>query len=381
MVSRRGFIRLAGGGVVLAAAGVGLARCDRMPAEAIAGWNGPPAGETEPRRRALSYALLAPNPHNQQSWIADLSVPETITLFVDPTRLLPMTDPYSRQIMVGCGCFLETLVLAAGLEGWKAEVELGTGGDAIVAGTAPFAIIRFAPGAKDDAGGLGPAILRRRSAKVDFDGQALSEAHGAGLLAAVLPRSGRVELTSAPERVGALRELGKAAMRTEVDVDRTFEETVKLMRIGADEIAQHRDGLSFHGPFFWWAKRLGLVSYEAQMDPTSTSRDMARSFLDSQAASTATFGWLVTEGNDRPAQIRAGRTYARLNLAAARDGFAMAPWSQALQEFPEMKPHYDAMRAALEAGAGETVQMFFRLGYAAPPEPTPRRAVDAIIRA
>lgn len=382
MLSRRGFIRLAGGGVVVAAVtGVGLTQCDRMPGEAIAGWQGPPAGETEPRRRALSYALLAPNPHNMQSWVADLSVPDTIQMFVDPTRLLPMTDPFSRQIMVGCGCFLETLVLAAGMEGWAADVTLGTGEDAIVAGTAPFATVTMRPAARADADGLAGAITARRSAKVDYDGRALSDAHVSALMAAHGLSAGRVGTTSEPGQVTTLREIGKAAMRVEVNLDRTYAESVKVMRFGADEIAQHRDGLSFHGPFFWWAKRLGLVTPEAQMDPTSTSRDIAREILDTQAATTATFGWLITPANDRAAQVAAGRAYVRLNLAAARDGVSLAPWSQALQEFPEMAELYAALRTAVGAAAGETVQMFFRLGYAAPQPPTPRRALDAIIRA
>jgi len=52
-----------------------------------------------------------------------------------------------------------------------------------------------------------------------------------------------------------------------------------------------------------------------------------------------------------------------------------------LQEYPEMA---DLQRRFLDvAGAarGATVQMLFRLGYAAPPPPTPRRPLDAIVRA
>lgn len=75
-LTRRGFVRILGGGAVFAAAtGVGLSQCDRMPASAIEGWAGPPAGESDPRRRALAFALLAPNPHNRQSWLADLGSP------------------------------------------------------------------------------------------------------------------------------------------------------------------------------------------------------------------------------------------------------------------------------------------------------------------
>ena len=66
---------------------------------------------------------------------------------------------------------------------------------------------------------------------------------------------------------------------------------------------------------------------------------------------------------------------------AARAGVAMAPWSQVLQEYSEMAALQRTFKGVAGAAEGETVQMFFRLGYAAPPPPTPRRPLDAIVRA
>ena len=380
-VSRRAIIRIVGGGVVVAAVtGAGLATCDTMPAEAIAGWRGPD-GETEPRRRALAFALLAPNPHNMQSWIADLGQDGRIALYVDPARLLPATDPQMRQILVGCGCFLETLVLAAAAEGWRAEVAiLPDGFDEAAPGARPFAVIDFARAEPSDALGLAAAILQRRSARVVYDGRPLAPDHEQALHDAHRPQDGRLAIVSDPQTVARLRALGMEAMRIEIDTDRTYLETVEVMRIGADQIAAHRDGLAFHGPFFWWARRLGLLSRESQMAHGSIARDTARAILDDHAASTASFAFIATRGNARPDQIAAGRAYVRTNLAATAAGVALAPWSQALQEFPEMAGLYDEIHALL-AAPGETLQMFFRLGYAAPPPPTPRRALDAILRA
>ena len=113
-LSRKTFLRVLGGGIVVAAgAAVAVPRLDAMPASAVEGWRGPGPEETDPRRRALAWALLAPNPHNLQSWSVDLSQPGAIVLFADRTRLLPQTDPFSRQILIGHGCFLEILSMAA----------------------------------------------------------------------------------------------------------------------------------------------------------------------------------------------------------------------------------------------------------------------------
>ena len=98
------------------------------------------------------------------------------------------------------------------------------------------------------------------------------------------------------------------------------------------------------------------------------------------------FVWLSTPVGDagvRAAQVRAGRAYMRLQLKATELGLQVHPMSQALQEFPEMKGHYDRLHARLtgrDAGA-EPVQMFCRVGYAPVQQHSPRRGVEAIVRA
>lgn len=45
------------------------------------------------RLKMLCYAILAPNPHNKQPWLVELSGEDAITLYIDREHLLPMTDP------------------------------------------------------------------------------------------------------------------------------------------------------------------------------------------------------------------------------------------------------------------------------------------------
>jgi hypothetical protein len=163
----------------------------------------------------------------------------------------------------------------------------------------------------------------------------------------------------------------------EVKKDTTYQESVDVMRITGPEIAKHRDGLSMHGPFFWWMNKLGLFSQQNAME--AFGRAQALTFIDPQLAVRA-FAWIVTAANDRRAQLAAGAAYVRANLKATELGLAMHPLSQALQEFPEMLPLLAEHKRAVEAAESETVQMFFRLGRAASPGPAPRRPLDAIIR-
>jgi len=75
---RRRVLSLIGGGVVLAAAGGGYV-ATRTPTRAVEPWQLAGAyGEI--RRDALSWALLAPNPHNLQPWQAELVGDDRVAL-------------------------------------------------------------------------------------------------------------------------------------------------------------------------------------------------------------------------------------------------------------------------------------------------------------
>src|SRR5687768_14669935 len=105
-MERRRFLTLMGGGVILAAgSAAGAFAVTRTPTRALMPWTQTTFYD-EPRRRALSFAILAPNPHNRQPWLVDLATPGEVLLLVDTARMLPHTDPQNRQVTIGLGCFL-----------------------------------------------------------------------------------------------------------------------------------------------------------------------------------------------------------------------------------------------------------------------------------
>ena len=86
-----------------------------------------------------------------------------------------------------------------------------------------------------------------------------------------------------------------------------------------------------------------------------------------------------TPKNNRIDQIKAGRRWLRLNLAATGAGLALRPVSQALQEYPEMKSLYDEIHAVF-APNGETVQMLGLLGHGALTPRTPRWPIETRLK-
>ena len=170
-MQRRLFLRIAGGGTVAAATAFTLPGCSSaLPPQAIAAWQGP-GNEPDVRRWVLAHAILAPHSHNLQSWLVDLSEPDTITLFIDRTRLLPETDPFSRQMLMSQGTFLELLDQAAREKGLRADIELFPQGvfSPTEVDARPTARVRLVkdPGLVEEAAAEVRRIVRERHAIAD----------------------------------------------------------------------------------------------------------------------------------------------------------------------------------------------------------------------
>jgi hypothetical protein len=122
------------------------------------------------------------------------------------------------------------------------------------------------------------------------------------------------------------------------------------------------------------------MTRDKAMTPGTMAWNSGRDYVLAGYASAPAFGWLASRGNDRATQVAAGRAWVRLQLAAGALGVALQPHSQALQEYPEMAALRAAMRAETGVASDETLQMFFRLGYAADPGPSSRRALDSFVK-
>ena len=391
-MQRRNFIRLTGGGVIAAGtlSTVGLTGCaPGMPPEAIEAWRGPAPdlATADVRRWLLSYAILAPHSHNLQSWIVDLSTPNEILLRCDLKRLLPQTDPLSRQIMMSQGTFLELLELAAKERGLRADISLFPEG---VFGpekpdTRPVARIRLMPDAAVQKDPLFAQVLLRHTNRSAYDlsrpvpataWQAMTDAAKSPTL-----RFGQVG-TEQADLLATHRQIGAEAWRIELSTPRTILESFDVLRVGAKEIAQHRDGLSLLDAKVVWLNRLGLFDRSKAPAPDDFATTSQIKSFGVNLDSTPGFLWMVTENNDRVTQVNAGRAYTRVQLAATAQGLVMQPLSQALQEYPEQKKSYADIHAVTGATRpGQTVQMWARVGYAPDVSPAPRRQLQDFIQA
>jgi hypothetical protein len=378
-MKRRSFmLALAAGGAVIALPG-----CDTMPSSATAPWRAPGATQTDPRLRALSWALLAPSPHNLQSWVADIREPGLIRLSVDLQRLLPATDPPNRQVLIGCGAFLELLCQAAAQQGQRAEVTLLPEGEYAAGGVdaRPFATVRLTADAGVQPDPLFAAVALRRTNRAPYSAQ-VPDARALAQLAAVAQRPG-IALYSSTDaaKVQRLRELAIAGYRVEFGNAATWAESADLLRVGAAAVAAEPSGVAVTGTMAWFGRQLGLLSPNALRNTDGVA---ARKAIDSSteaAKHTHAWAWLTSADNSRRTQLEAGRAYMRIDLAAAQLGLTIHPNSQVLQEFAAMSTLYDQFHAEVAVAQPARVQMLVRLGYAARPDPAPRRPLGRLVRA
>ncbi len=379
-MQRRRFIKLLSGGTVLAAgASFGTFAATRMPTQALLPWDRAGSLYREPRQRALSYAILAPNPHNRQPWLVDLSTDNQVTLFVDTEKLLPHTDPLNRQITIGLGCFLEVMVMAAAEQGYRVDLNLfPEGGDAGRLTKAPVAIATFAEDAAVKSDPLFAHVMQRRTLKEPFD---MTKTVPQSALDAMIAsgQNGTSLAGSLDEKsVAELRALTTQALQIEIDTPHTYKESVDLFRIGKTEIEANPDGIDFSGVLFESLAFIGQFDRAVVMDRNSTSYAQGVSAVMENAQTAMGHIWMVTKGNSREDQIASGRDWVRVNLAATAQGIGFQPLSQALQEYPEMAEIYKAVHARF-APQGGTVQMLSRLGYGPSVPASPRWPLEAKI--
>jgi len=372
-MNRRNFLKIAGStAVIVAASGIGFANT-RTPTSALKPWKDAGTLYSDPMRRALSYAILAPNPHNRQPWMIDLKSNAEAVLTCDLDRILPVTDPFSRQIVIGLGCFLELFSIAAAEQGYQADIHYFPKGEAEDRlDQRPIAELTLKKQADVKPDPLFAQILKRHTNRNPYDVNRSISNDIAKRLQNIATGPVRTGTTNKGEQLHSLRKLTRNALVDEIKTPDAYQESVDLMRIGRSEIEANPDGISLGGAFLETLSLTGILSRKSVSDPKSSSFQIGIDMANEGAMTSMGFVWIATPYNDRTAQIEAGRAYMRVSLQVAADGLVMQPMSQALQEYPEMAQHYETAHNMLIRRPGERVQMLARLGYAKDVGPAPR---------
>ena len=332
----------------------------------------------DPILRAINVGITAPNPHNTQAWKFKITSPTEMMLFVDEKRILPVTDTPARQIHIGQGTFLELLRIGAKQIGYDTEIKILPEGEYKLEdiGKKPVAKVKLAL-SKSNGHPLYEFVKHRATNRASYEGDFITNDEFAKLKE--LGKSDNSELIGILGKgsIEPYKEIFFEAMKMESLTYRTNEESRIWFRFNDKEIQTKRDGIALPDQglsgFTRWMAETFFMGPEPEKFHDKKGLDIFLSRYKEKIDSTKGIVYWKTKTNTQKDWILTGMDYARFHLAVTSLGLKMHPFSQALQEFPEMEKERGKLELLTGVTGKEKVQMIVRLGRSGYRYVTPRR--------
>ena len=328
------------------------------------------ASPESPIRHAIAYGIHAPNPHNTQAWKLELVSDTEALLYIDERRLLRATDPPARQIHIGAGCFVETLAVGISESGYETDVEyLPRGAYGLEeVGRKPVARIALRRSAATRRDDLVDFIGQRQTNRKPYRGPLLSDEEAEVIRGQVSSDDVEVLILNRPAEMRPLLDIFYRAMEIEARTPHLYEETRVWFRFNESQRRAHRDGLS--------VAQLGTDGVKRRLFELALRNGNPRQWFSPRSIGSLLKAYrkgidsakglllLKTKTNRLSDWLEVGRGYARVTLALAQVGLTTHPYSQVLQEFPEMTDLQAEFNRLLGVREPEKIQMAVRVGRA-----------------
>lgn len=306
--------------------------------------------------RLINYASKAPSSHNTQPWKFGREE-DTILLYPDLSRSLPVVDPDNHALFISLGCALENLVVAAGYYGFDAEVEVCRGhlDDPVRVKLSPFSPLPDGARAKHSA--LFAQIKPRQVTKGAYREDELDRDTAGKIkeipvepgigLRLVLPGEESEKLLPLVVE-GSDRQFGNKAF---------VRELVDWLRFSEKEAMKKGDGI--------WNATMGLPAtgriigsfiMKHLVSPRSEAKRWKKLFRNS-----AGFVLFSVAQHDPEHWIRLGRSFQRFGLETTAMGLKHAHMNMPLEEEVVRKK----VSGAFDLGE-RTPLLLLRIGYADP---------------
>lgn len=319
-------------------------------------------------------ARWAANAHNVQSWQL-VAVPGRVDqkrLVLSPDRVLPETDPPSRQLTISLGAFLAVLQTEAAAAGAVARWE--------PLADEPGALVTLEPGvAVPPTEGWFDA-LTAPTVKYRTTTMAFSAAERRRLSLGATDAV-RIAWVTGPDEVASTKDWAQRAFDLEMDLPRTRDESIAVTRYGEAARKAQPWGITLlpnftAGPLYW----VELATLLFPQTPLEYARS-AKSLLSEALGPIHQFVVVTSRGDGTRERLETGLVVQQLWIEVRKAGGELLPLSQGLQEFPEMAPWYEQAHRRW-ATEGETVQMVLAVFRPAPGRflPSPRLEAERIVR-
>lgn len=311
----------------------------------------------------LRYAVLAPSSHNTQPWLFRVE-DDTVNVYADRTRALPVVDPDDRELIISCGAAIFHIRLALRYFGYRGAVEiLPKPHDADLLARIALAET-YSPTSGEQQ--LFRAILKRRTNRsrfedleipksllLDFQSAAGSEGATLDFLSGEIQRNAIADLVAEGDRL----QMSDKSFRRELAAWVRSNRSVQQDGIPGYGFG-FTDVISVGGPFI--IRTFDLGGFQAAKD-----RDLA--------AGSPVLAILHTEADTSRDWIAAGQALARVLLRARAENV----WASFLNQPIEVEALRPRLRDALDLTGFP--QILLRMGYGPDVRPTPRRPIRDVL--
>jgi hypothetical protein len=332
--------------------------------------------------KAIAIGINAPSPHNTQSWKFKLVTDDSMLFYIDRDILLPQTDPPSRQIHIGAGCFIETLVIGITQLGLQAEVKYFPEGYQNEAdyGIKPVALISVKKLAGEEDP-LSQFILKRQTNRRPTIGEMISDTSFEDLQRMSGKSHSKVSLYN--QNLDPFKKIFYSALDLESRTRRTNEETRLLFRFSETERAMKGNGLSmpqmgYQGMLLKIVEK-AVKNGDPELWHNPKTIDKSMKTIKKSIDSTKSVVVWVTETNTITDWIENGRDYVRLSLAAASHNLYLHPYNQAIQEFAEMDKLRKELDQLIGVSGNQKIQFIARIGQSTDTYYSYRKSLDAFV--
>jgi hypothetical protein len=317
----------------------------------------------EKLRYLLNYAVLAPSGHNTQPWLFRI-IDDSVELYADRTRALPVVDPEDRELVMSCGAGLFHLRIALRHFGYEAPVQKFPD-----AGKLDL-LARVSFGGQKDASGeenmLFSAIVKRRTNRMPFEARPVPESLLSELQAAASQEGAWLHVVKGEEDRNRVADLIAEGDRIQM-ANSSFRREVAAW-IHSNRTASH-DGIP--GYAFGYG---GLISSFAPVVVRTFDVGKGQAARDRELATGSPVLAVLGTDGDTPADwFSAGQALDRVLLRARAEDV----WASFLNQPIEHREFRPKLRDLL--GKTGSPQLLLRMGYGPEVKPTPRRTAGEVL--
>ena len=339
----------------------------------------------KPILKALAIGLNAPSAHNTQPWKFKIVSDTEAEIYIDETRLLPQTDPPTRQIHISGGCFLETIAIGSTLINYETTFSLFPKGEYALSelGQKPFAIIKLTPQEKVSVHPLANHIFNRHTSRLVYESALISDETKDKLIKESASEYSRLIIKNNQEEIKPYLDIFKEAMKIESFNLPTNEETRRMFRFNSEEIETKRDGLTFEGQGTTGLSKvftkMAVKNNEESWNKKSNVDAGLEKFNKGVDSSKGLVYW-ITETNTIKDWINVGRDITNFLLVLTKNDMYAHPLNQGIQEYKAMDETRTKLDSLMKITNEQKIQMIVRIGKSEKPFISYRRHLDDLIK-